>query len=373
MHSRGRDLVHVHSHVENRKKDRSTWLPCEWGNYLADKIAADNHQALTAYDTTWLQLSVSQILTDIGNDSQWLITSRSGLPSLAALEQTVLTVYKNDYLLERDHWHAKRLDLSTNPPASRWRDATVNFAARVWDFPDKSLMMVARAQRVIFDKLWFSWNLAKSDPDAEVICPLCEGADSLGHLVQACPDPVCAGIREDGLEEIKALTHSLRPEAKWMVDTLIDLARYHPLGHLLYSGMWNHDLRMSLYTRILKAGYALDETAQKIWRSVLDDVSHSLVLISRALVSNRIAGPSGAAGDTDIGDRIQVERLKRTKDVQARRLKRIAALKKKKAKAEAEVCGSTLPLTPESSGEILEALLDLENSDCFTCNLVFPT
>ena len=66
--SRGCELAHVRSHVEKRKKDCSTWLPCEWGNYLADKIAADNQQALSTYDVMWLQVNISQILADIGYD-----------------------------------------------------------------------------------------------------------------------------------------------------------------------------------------------------------------------------------------------------------------------------------------------------------------
>ena len=57
-----------------------------------------------------------------------------------------------------------------------------------------------------------------------------------------------------------------------MVNALLDLARNHPMGHLVYSGMWNHDLRMSLHTRIVTAGYDCDETVLKLWRSVLDDV-----------------------------------------------------------------------------------------------------
>ena len=54
------------------------------------------------------------------------------------------------------------------PQPPHWRDATVGLAAKVWDLSDKSLMMAARAQRVIFDKLWFSWNHAKADSDVAV-------------------------------------------------------------------------------------------------------------------------------------------------------------------------------------------------------------
>ena len=35
----GQSLEHVRSHVERRKKDRGTWLPQEWGNWIADRVA----------------------------------------------------------------------------------------------------------------------------------------------------------------------------------------------------------------------------------------------------------------------------------------------------------------------------------------------
>ena len=181
--------------------------------------------------------------------------------------------------------------------------------------------MATRAQRVIFDKLWFSWNIAKATPLTEVICPLCGHADSLSHLVQSCPDPVCAGIRNEGLDEIAALAIYLPPASKWLTIELIKLASTGSLGHLVFDGMWNSDLRNTLRELINNSGYNVTDVLLRQWKAILDDVSHSLVLITRALIVNRIAGPSAMLPDVTVGEKIASERHLRIERVNARRKK----------------------------------------------------
>ena len=166
----------------------------------------------------------------------------------------------------------------------------------------------------------------------DVICPLCLQPDSLSHLVQFCPDPVCAGIRNDGLDEILNLSLDSHPDSKWFVHTVINMARINPLGQLIFTGMWNSQLRNELRTCALEAGYTLSESLLRQWKLVLDDVSHSLVLISRALVAYRLAGPNPVLLPSGIAidEQINAERNKRVGLVRARRLKRLAALVKKK-------------------------------------------
>ena len=87
---------------------------------------------------------------------------------------------------------------------------------------------------------------------------------------------------------------------------------------------------------------------------MLDDVSHSLVLISRALVAYRLAGPTPVLlpSDIAINERISAERTKRVGLVRARRLKRLALVKKKQA----DKTG-----TPQVSDEdLLEFLLSVD-------------
>ena len=87
----------------------------------------------------------------------------------------------------------------------------------------------------------------------------------------------------------------------------------------------------------------------------MDDVSHSLVLISRALVAYRLAGPYPVLLPSEIAidERISAERNKRVGLVRARRLKRLAALAKKK---QADKSG-----TPQvSDDDLLEFLLSVD-------------
>ena len=63
---------------------------------------------------------------------------------------------------------------------------------------------------------------------------------------------------------------------------------------------------------------------------VIDDVSHSLILISRALIAKRIAGPTETSLESTIAERMTDERNKRRRTVKDRRLKRLITLEKKK-------------------------------------------
>ena len=346
--SKGSQLEHIRSHVERRKKDKATWTPQEWGNYIADKVADGDEVALTDLDVIWVRITASQILNNIG-DNCWYLSTAKGIPSLNALEQSIASTYKTQYLSRRDLAHAMRLGLPSDPPALYWRDATIRLAAKVWDMSSKKILMAARAQRTIFDKFWFSWNAHKSDSTVDVTCPLCLQPDSLSHLVQHCPDPVCEGIRNDGLEEILGHSLGLHPDSKWLVQAVVNMARYNPRGQLIYTGMWNSELRDELLALALDAGHNLSESLLKQWRLVLDDISHSLVLISHALISYRLAG-SNPGADYAIDDRIRSERCKRMKLVRDRRLKSLQALDKKRqggAKADPQV----------SDDELLEFLL----------------
>ena len=76
-------------------------------------------------------------------------------------------------------------------------------------------------------------------------------------------------------------------------------------------------------------------------------------------------------GDTDIGERIQAERLKRQKSVQIRRLKRLAALEKRKSRVNVSAGESNNSPTQVSDGELLENLLGPASSNFINCNSVF--
>ena len=199
-----------------------------------------------------------------------------------------------------------------DPPSSHWRDASVGFAAKAWGMVHKSIPMAARAQRVIFDKLWFSWNIAKGVPGTEVVCPLCEQPDSLAHLIQLCPAVKCTNIRNEGLEAITGLAISMQPASKWLSDTLVQLATDNAHGSLVYTGMWNSALRDTLNNLIIQSGYIINDELINQWRSALGDISSSFVLLTRALIADRIAGPDGITPDTSVGERITDDRRART-------------------------------------------------------------
>ena len=312
MLSKGRTLEHVRSHVEQRKPSRSSWLPSEWGNWIADKIASGVEASLDGYEVRWVEVKCSKILSDICEDGMWHLTALDGVVALASPEKTIMCVNNSEYLEKRDYEHAKRLNLSVDPPALYWRDASVAFAAKAWGMAHRSIPMAARAQRVIFDKLWFSWNVAKGVPGTEVVCPLCGQDDSLSHLIQRCPAASCAIIRNEGIEAIDELAILLDPASKWLSNTLVQMATTNPHGSLIFMGMWNSVLKNNLKSLITQSGYHINDVLLNQWRIILGDVSHSLVLLTRALVADRIAGPDGPLPVASVGEKISDDRRART-------------------------------------------------------------
>ena len=297
--------------MENRKASRATWLPKEWGNWIADKIASGIESSLSDFDVKWVEVKCSHILNDICANGVWHLTNLNGDVSLSSPEQTVRRVNNSEYLYLRDLKHAERLGHPTDPPALFWRDASIGLAAKVWDMASKPITMAARAQRVFFDKLWLSWNIVKGVPGTEVICPLCAQPDSLSHLVRICTDVTCACIRNEGLNEITALGNKLHPASKWLSETIVMLATSHASGSNIFTGMWNSDLRNALRALINHSGHVVTTALISQWKVTLDDVSHSLVLITRALVANRLAGVDAPPQDLSIGEKISTDRRTR--------------------------------------------------------------
>jgi hypothetical protein len=82
-----RTLEHVRSHVETRKTSRDTWLPKEWGNWIADKVATGIESSLADFNVRWVNIKCSLILKDICKNGVWHLTNLNGDITLSSPEQ----------------------------------------------------------------------------------------------------------------------------------------------------------------------------------------------------------------------------------------------------------------------------------------------
>ena len=90
------------------------------------------------------------------------------------------------YMKERDVWHHKRLGRTDTPIEAFWSDRTLQHAATIWELEKADAKCTARAQRIIFDKHWHSWNQAKGDAEIGNTCEICGEVDSLKHMLVEC-------------------------------------------------------------------------------------------------------------------------------------------------------------------------------------------
>ena len=322
----GKKLCHVRSHVE-RRKPSCDWTRDELGNWIADKVAGNNRDGLHMYNVRWVELDASVLQEDISQLCPWSLVDNAGIPTLASLEECIGATYFNNYITRRDKYHAERLGLPTDPPAKHWSDLTTRFAATAWEMVGSHIVRASSAQRAMWDKLWFSWNEVKSNPLCAVTCPVCGAPDSLAHLVRLCPDPVCAGIRMEGLAEIDHLHSLLSPASKWFGAAILDIACNHPDGAMIFTAMWSPGLLEALDTRISRSGQDCCDGVLAEWRRTLVETSRDLVLITRSLIYHRLHPLSPAASSA--AERIMVAGKKRRKKRIERGLKNATASKRK--------------------------------------------
>jgi hypothetical protein len=321
----GKNLCHVRSHAERRKLS-CNWSRDELGNWIADKVAGGNRDDLHMFNVRWVEVEASVLLKDISRLCPWSLVDNTGTPILSSLEECIGVTYTNSYLNRRDKYHAERLGLPTDPPAKHWSVLTTRFAARAWDMVGSHIVKASSAQRVMWDKLWFSWNEAKSNPLCPIVCPVCGALDSLAHLVRSCPDPVCVSIRREGIAEIDHLHSLLSPASKWLGVAILDMACNHPDGAMIFTAMWSPGLLAALGERISRSGQDCCESVLAGWRRTLEDTSSDLVLITRSLIYHRLHPLSPAASTS--AERIMAAGKRRQKK-RNERLKNATALKRK--------------------------------------------
>jgi hypothetical protein len=108
----------------------------------------------------------------------------------------------------------------------------------IWELGTANTKNTARAQRIIFDKHWHSWNQAKADADIETMCERCGEVDSLRHLLVECQHVHGKEVRDECIATVRHdLLYNVNMENRKFADLLFTLITTDPEKQCVYTGL----------------------------------------------------------------------------------------------------------------------------------------
>ena len=188
---------HIRSHVERRKPAKhpngqlgATWTNHEWGNWIADRIAAQDISGIVKQGIKFHMITVKakDLYSQLPYEDQWYIGDRTGAPvyprGVHAVMQETLHLH---YLTERDAYRIERGELP------KWEhDSTMEHAAIVFELSRSSPAEAAAKTRIMYDKGFHGGNRAKDDSLTQEErnhvgqCLLCHCQESQNHWLHHC-------------------------------------------------------------------------------------------------------------------------------------------------------------------------------------------
>ena len=110
----------VPSHVESKKKKKDArgrlgvdWTKDEWGNWIADRVATHDLEALKCQGIRchMLKVPAKSIYSKLLYSGRWYIGDRLGVPALPrGAKEMIQANLHNQYLSERDVYRTNRGD-----------------------------------------------------------------------------------------------------------------------------------------------------------------------------------------------------------------------------------------------------------------------
>ena len=204
---------HVRGHAGKRKPHKDSngllgkhWTKDDWGNWTADRVAAQDHDILTRHGVQIVQLNISasELYSSLPSSGQWYIGDCTGSPvgpnGVGAHLQHRLW---KTYLAERDEFRRKR---QADP---KWvLDSSMQHSAAVFNLEQASLSLTSTRVRIIYDKGFHGGNRAKNDKLSLVdrlktrACILCRTPDSQDHWLHYCSHSTLANLRTSIVTEL---------------------------------------------------------------------------------------------------------------------------------------------------------------------------
>ena len=197
----------VPSHTDRRKAfSNRTYL--EHGNVLADSLASPRPPARHPTHIPTFNITVRQLLTNILEDSQWVVT-HNGLPIVESPISLVQHARHLAYVHRRD---LSRSTQSPDPSPIKWIHLTLQNAGAWHQCERASIPQRARITRLIYDWVYHGTKAVQGSKHRypePLPCPLCHEPDSQFHMICGCDHPAIAAIRTQAMSEISSYLHTL--------------------------------------------------------------------------------------------------------------------------------------------------------------------
>ena len=278
-------VEHAHSHPENRLH-RTRWTRNDNGNYIADRVAAGDYESLSGYEKLEIiETTTFEVITELASIQTWFVATDEGVINLSPLVELAQANEANLYLTERDVWHHKRLGKDADTPVEVvWSDRTLQHAAIIWELEMADAKCTARAQRIIFDKHWHSWNQAKADATIDTTCEHCGEGDSLKHLLVECQHTHYKEIRDECLATIRYdLSYTVNRECRDFAELLYTMILEDPERHCMYTGLWTLGLRNRMGSMLKELNTTFLRKRLEEWKKILVRVGQTLTIAARSM------------------------------------------------------------------------------------------
>jgi hypothetical protein len=206
---------HVRGHAEDRKPGKDSrgllgkdWTKDDWGNWIADRIAAQDLKILRDHGLHIIQFSISakELYSSLLYTGQWYIGDEKRLPvEPRGVDTLIHQGIWSLYLSERDEFRKQRGEDAKWVP-----DSSMDHAAKIYDLVKLSFTTASSRVRIIYDKGYLGGNRAKdsklSDEERSLArrCILCGQDDSQDHWLHFCTHSTLASLRQTILTELNS-------------------------------------------------------------------------------------------------------------------------------------------------------------------------
>ena len=214
----------VPSHVEREKKQKDAngrlglgWTQDEWGNWIADRIAAYDLAELRKQGIAYhvIRVTARQVYSTLMYNGQWYLGDKMGAPILpAGAKKIIQQEIHRKYLQERDEYRKRRGD------APIWElDSSMTHASTVYEVHRASPNTISARVRTIYDKGYHGGNRAKDEsltPEQRTEarkCKLCGMPDSNNHWLNECSYGALSKIRLEIMADLNRILLSYREKS----------------------------------------------------------------------------------------------------------------------------------------------------------------
>ncbi len=295
-------VQHIHSHSEELTRDKSRWTQEMYGNHLADRAAANDGTAFAPFDSYPLEgLRTGHILAQVQQQPFWHIIEKTRLLSLTTITEAVAKEEHRVYLKNRDANRAER------GLAPKWTTGlSFRLAAAQFETNKRraNIGSAARAIRIIYDKYYQPWNIAKYKKTDNAICPECGLQDSLTHLLSYCTHPMYTLTRINTHTCLKRYVNTLTPDnlEYYVANCLLTFVTDTENANT-WTGLWTEEQRRSLLKLIKEHPRYAGNAAQHghKWAKAAQRVLVGIGYGARQLIRHRHTKDPPLAG---VGERL---------------------------------------------------------------------